>query len=572
MTTERGLRAVAILIALLAVIDPAWTRRASVRPAVVVLSASPSTSDLSAQILTTLTPMFDVSTNAAPGAAAYVIAGRDLPDGWIPPDGAVVMAVTPTPSTQRVAIERMAAPADVLFDSVATLQLDLTVPGTGTRDVTLSLHVDGVHRQDVVRRVEAAESQVTVPVTFVPSRLGVARVRVDAVMPSGQIASVETAIGVTSRVWRVLVFDGRPTYASTFVRRALEADSRFDVVARSLTSRGVSTTVGTAPPTLTDASALSSFDLVIVGAPEVLGTPEAAALERYLRERHGAVVLLPESGDGDLLPRLTGVSPWRDERRAENSRVTAGAHSWNASEFVWPASWPPLVTPMASMGDERTAVAPVWQMPVGAGRLVVSSAIDGWRSRADVTAGYAAFWRLTAATVAAATPTPIHVQMDERLLQPGAPAGVVVWQWAADTLTALVEDVNGVATPVRLWPSESGGPSRGVFRAPEVAGRYRVRVTSRRGDSGVIEFVVDESARLRATSDGNGLASAAATAHGGATIAADAIATLPERLTRVLPITTTTEQWHVMRSVWWIIPFALCATGEWWLRRRRGLR
>jgi hypothetical protein len=27
-----------------------------------------------------------------------------------------------------------------------------------------------------------------------------------------------------------------------------------------------------------------------------------------------------------------------------------------------------------------------------------------------------------------------------------------------------------------------------------------------------------------------------------------------------------------MRAFWWMIPFAACLTGEWWLRRREGLR
>jgi hypothetical protein len=37
---------------------------------------------------------------------------------------------------------------------------------------------------------------------------------------------------------------------------------------------------------------------------------------------------------------------------------------------------------------------------------------------------------------------------------------------------------------------------------------------------------------------------------------------------RVVP---RAETWHPMRSAWWIIPFALALSGEWWLRRRRGL-
>jgi hypothetical protein len=34
----------------------------------------------------------------------------------------------------------------------------------------------------------------------------------------------------------------------------------------------------------------------------------------------------------------------------------------------------------------------------------------------------------------------------------------------------------------------------------------------------------------------------------------------------------TPELRHPMRSLWWMLPFALCLAGEWWLRRRGGLR
>ena len=29
---------------------------------------------------------------------------------------------------------------------------------------------------------------------------------------------------------------------------------------------------------------------------------------------------------------------------------------------------------------------------------------------------------------------------------------------------------------------------------------------------------------------------------------------------------------HPMRSTWWLLPFVVCLSSEWWLRRRRGLR
>ncbi len=32
------------------------------------------------------------------------------------------------------------------------------------------------------------------------------------------------------------------------------------------------------------------------------------------------------------------------------------------------------------------------------------------------------------------------------------------------------------------------------------------------------------------------------------------------------------EMRHPMRSSWWMFPFVACLAGEWWLRRRGGLR
>jgi hypothetical protein len=36
--------------------------------------------------------------------------------------------------------------------------------------------------------------------------------------------------------------------------------------------------------------------------------------------------------------------------------------------------------------------------------------------------------------------------------------------------------------------------------------------------------------------------------------------------------TRRAESLHPMRSWWWVIPFAASLAGEWWLRRRAGLR
>jgi hypothetical protein len=50
----------------------------------------------------------------------------------------------------------------------------------------------------------------------------------------------------------------------------------------------------------------------------------------------------------------------------------------------------------------------------------------------------------------------------------------------------------------------------------------------------------------------------------------------PDRLVQhlrasVRPVDTRRAR-HPLRSAWWILPFAACLGGEWFLRRRRGAR
>ena len=579
MRLERALRAAAVLIALAAAIDPVWSRSAPLRPRVVVQHATGADRGLATQVGNVLARDFEVSRADETSASAYVLAGADLPDGWRPPEGAIVFAVAPEASA-GVRILSVGAPPEVSIDSVGSLRAVLDVAGTGDRDVSLTLSVDGVRRQELVAHVTGADTRAVVPLAFVPSRLGLARVRVDAQVAGGAATSAEIAIDVTGRIWRVLVFDGRPTYASTFVRRALESDPRFEVAAHSVTSRGMAMKSGVAPASLDAADALSAFDLVVIGAPETLGAREAASLDRYLRARHGAVVLLPEGSGGELVPRLTGISAWRDERRPAVVKIATGENAWTASEFFWPVRWPALVTPLATMAGTGSVPAPVWQIAVGGGRLVISSAIDGWRSRADAASGYSAFWRLTAATAASVTPPLLHVRLDEQLVTPGAPVVVDVRNFATTGIgvgatgapVAEVVDVTGVSSPVRLWPGESAQRWRGTFRAPDVPGRYRLRVGTNSGASGRVEFLVDAAARMRSASEGQALASLAASTHGGATITAEDLGALPVQLTQALTPAIASQRGYPMRSVWWLMPFTVAATGEWWLRRRRGLR
>lgn len=63
-----------------------------------------------------------------------------------------------------------------------------------------------------------------------------------------------------------------------------------------------------------------------------------------------------------------------------------------------------------------------------------------------------------------------------------------------------------------------------------------------------------------------------AATHGGVDVAPDRLADF-ERLLRSSVVGPPSQlERRPMRSLWWMIPFTACLNGEWWLRRRRGLR
>jgi hypothetical protein len=131
--------------------------------------------------------------------------------------------------------------------------------------------------------------------------------------------------------------------------------------------------------------------------------------------------------------------------------------------------------------------------------------------------------------------------------------------------------------PVRLWPVNymASGTVRqwsGEFRAPDLPGRYRVGVTGGAAASGDTEFLVVSDAPIRAAPERDGLAVLAASTHRGRVVAADQLKQLPAQISETVTAGPGRAPWHPMRSVWWLMPFTLCAAGEWWLRRHRGER
>jgi hypothetical protein len=59
---------------------------------------------------------------------------------------------------------------------------------------------------------------------------------------------------------------------------------------------------------------------------------------------------------------------------------------------------------------------------------------------------------------------------------------------------------------------------------------------------------------------------------GGLTVPGRDVSQVIEALRAGRAMDRVPEMRHPMRSFWWMFPFVACLAGEWWLRRRGGLR
>src|SRR5262249_44535190 len=144
----------------------------------------------------------------------------------------------------------------------------------------------------VTRTVARDDDTLDVALTFIPSSASATLLRVIAHVDGATDAAGEALVDVVDRKWPVLFYDPRPSWMSTFVRRAVERDPRFVVTSRVVTSHNVNTDAGNPPGRLDDLSALSLFDAVVVGSPAAMSADDADGLEAFMRKRGGSVVLL----------------------------------------------------------------------------------------------------------------------------------------------------------------------------------------------------------------------------------------------------------------------------------------
>ena len=415
--------------------------------------------------------------------------------------------------------------------------------------------------------VEGDEAELRIP--WWPFARGLRTLQAEA--STDQVAEQTTldnqeqaVIAIGDARWSVIVHERRPSWGATFVRRALLDDPRVTVTARTDIAPLVSALGAAAADNLDDAQ-LDRARVVIVGAPDALTAADVQRLEHFVRRRGGSLVLVPDRPLSGPVISLV-AQRWR-ERLTEAPEVagTLKASEWLLAEEV---------SPFDEVIAASAAGPAVVLTPAGAGRVMVVGAMDAWRQRGAGDA-FERFWRAMIARLAEEAGPTIRVEVEPRWARPGEDVAVRI---IARSVRAVVDWVGtadlacgGAAPlPLRMWPTGAAGAFEARAR-PDV-GASTCEVTARVADVG------EGRADIRVTPDapvggrmGEGLPEVVART--GGLMATDGnVSRVVASLRTGRPTDRVPEMRHPMRSFWWMFPFVACLAGEWWLRRRGGLR
>ena len=399
------LRMAAIVIAIAGAIDPALTKSVPTKPDVSLVASGPLPDPaLADRVARALDPIATVVRGPSIGASAVVSVGYQLPGSSVRPrasgsqvpatDLPVAFAVIPEPRSPWVSIESVRAPEHANLHARVPVEVTVRARAARGRSLVVQLEVGGVAIDTATRPVGSDDELVTVEMGLVATTTGrIAPTAAARIEGSATTAQADIAMRVGSERHEVLLFDRRPSWMSTFVRRALESDARFVVSSRISTSRDAAVIAGRAPAAMASLADPDSYDIVIIGAPDQLTQADADGLDAFMRDRAGVVLLLMDAAtENAAVNRLTGVTRWVRANRPEPGGVPL------ASEIQSPAELPRWAEPVPfARAANPQSVTPVWQTPVGRGRLIVSGALDAWRYRDRDDAAFDKFWKLIAA-------------------------------------------------------------------------------------------------------------------------------------------------------------------------------
>lgn len=597
MTIERTLRWTAIVIAILAFADPAVTLDGRVRSRLgLVVQDGPSmalpasggvttrraaAAHVAANLQRDLGDEFEIVSGRADDLPATIVVGDRYPDDEFP-DAARVFTVTVSDRlSPNVRIAEVNAPARVPNGTAVRLAVTVESSGmSGSRsDVVVRARGAEVGRAShswAQERESWAAEVVAVPLGEPPFRFAL-RVESSSIERTDLDNAAEIAIDEAAR-FRVFVLEARPSWASAFVRRALEHDSRFAVVGLSQVSPKIAVTSGTSSSSAAggagDINRFDPFDVVIVGGLDGLSENEQKALEHFSVERGGAVALVPDSRAATTaVSRLLPAARIVERLLNRPARLTSASATpqLDASELLEGATVPRDARVLArSPGSERPIV---WASEMGDGRVLFAGAMDAWRFRGEPGGAFDRFWRSTIAGLAIEARQPVEVRLTPNRAAPGARVRVTarVRTLEHDRLNDRLAIAARVGEDsIRLWPDAPRGSFSGSFVVDPKSTSSSTLVTVSAGEtiSGHARLTIDTNLREAV---GPPLALLART-HDGVDVGPGQIGELERHLRDGAKPPAERRARHPMRSLWWIVPFAGCLSSEWWLRRRGGRR
>lgn len=595
MTGGRLLRALAFAIAFGGIIDPlvGFERQATptitmaVVPAAVEDGASPgggrgaamnSAERLQQQLGTRVNVVSHVVSAdqrdaACPeGSGCVLIVEGVLPARVLARSGRLLGIVSARgPTTPPAHITRVDVPGRQHLDSAGELRVELAAVQSGG-NTHLELFDDGVPvGRAPVPRVTAPGGATKVALQWAPLGPGVRHLELRAVSadPGDDAASaVDVGVFVDGRPDPVVIYDPRPSWSSTFVRRALEASPRFAVRTRTRIAPGVVVSAGESFALRPDD--LETASVVIVGAPEQLTASEIDLLRRYVQERGGSLLLLP-----DRAALAASATLWPGPLRERVTQLPLQVGQLRASELLLMPSLPPGARAIAAAPDGTAVVAAA---PRGAGRVILGGALDGWRYRAGDGGSFDRFWQSMVAEAAALAGPPLAVTVEDPLVSSGDDIVVQIERrsLSAQPVTAAratVACAGAAERPIRVWPD---GVDRFVTRfAAERTGACRVLAVVEAAPADPQVATLDLRVirgKRRPHTTASALNRLAALHQAPVVSSGEEDALARALLDQLGPAGRVGMLGRPMRSPWWLLPFAACLTGEWWLRRRGGLR
>lgn len=565
MRTRILLRAIAVLIAVAATVDPAWPVDRPQPARLVAIDLADG--DVEATVSTLRSALGDWhverreasggSIPCAPGERCVVIADGSV-DAALPADldRAPSLIAVRRDQSPNVALVSATAPAAHL-SAAGTIRVQMR--RSGPVGETALVVRDG---SAVVGSITHAwtDAVATVDIPWWPIDATGRALRIEATPIDGEANTIDNVIDIgvpvqSSRV-PVLVFDARPSWSSTFVRRALEDDPRLTVEHRARIAPALS--AGTRSGIL-DVATLERTSVAVVGEPNALTGPDVALLERFVRVRGGSLILLPERRITGPAARLL-AGEWTEHLSAEPERVGA----LQASEVMRATGLPVTAVVLARSAAEPSVVS----LPLGHGRVIVSGAMDAWRYRS---ASFDDFWRSTAVEAGRAGDA-LRFEFGETLASTGQRVPFVVRHRSFDERTAVEIKVtarcDGAPSPVRVWPSGRVDTFTGELAFAGADCELRAQAADRIA----VAQVAGGARPARGVDNTLAKLERAITAHGGTVKTAGDESSLARELVTSFTPTSQIVSIPPMRSLWWMLPFAGCLAVEWWLRRREGLR